>query len=213
MSETALKQLTNLFHDTHARLSQMAARSINTSLVVRNWLYGWYIVEFEQGAASRQELYGKALIDQLAKSLATRGIKGISPTNLRKCQFYLVFPATDAIQQALSVESLPFKTHYLSILHPNYYRRHKSSMAKPSLISLLKSLATRGIKGISPTNLRKFLQFYLVFPATDAIQQALSVEWLAIAPTQIQQTLSVESSKQPCEPLPSKAFLVELGYE
>jgi predicted nuclease of restriction endonuclease-like (RecB) superfamily len=134
MSETALKQLTNLFHDTHARLSQMAARSINTSLVVRNWLYGWYIVEFEQGAASRQELYGKALIDQLAKSLATREIKGISPTNLRK-----------------------------------------------------------------------FRQFYLAFPATDAIQQALSVEWLAIAPTQIQQTPSVESSKQPCEPLPSKA--------
>jgi hypothetical protein len=142
MSETALKQLTNLFHDTHARLSQMAARSINTSLVVRNWLYGWYIVEFEQGAVSRQALYGKALIDQLAKSLATRGIKGISPTNLRK-----------------------------------------------------------------------FRQFYLAFPVTDAIQQALSVEWLAIAPTQIQQTLSVESSKQPCEPLSSKAFLVELGYE
>lgn len=107
MSETALKQLTNLFHDTHARLSRMAARSINTSLVVRNRLYGWYIVEFEQGADSRQQLYGKALIDQLAKSLATRGIKGISPTNLRKFrQFYLAFPATDAIQQTLSVESL-----------------------------------------------------------------------------------------------------------
>ena len=134
MSDTALKQLTDLFYGTHARLSRMAARSINTSLVVRNWLYGWYIVEFEQGAASRQSLYGKALIDQLAKSLAARGIKGVSPTNLRK-----------------------------------------------------------------------FRQFYLVFPTTDAIQQALSVEWLAIAPTQIQQTLPVESLKQPCEPLSAKA--------
>lgn len=136
MSETALKQLTNLFHDTHARLSLMAARSINTSLVVRNWLYGWYIVEFEQGASSRQELYGKALIDQLAKSLAIRGIKGISPTNLRK-----------------------------------------------------------------------FRLFYLAFPVTDAIQQALSVEWLAIAPAQIQQTVSVESSKQACNLLSSKGEL------
>lgn len=29
-----------------------------TVVVVRNWLFGWYIVEFEKGSTERAELYG-----------------------------------------------------------------------------------------------------------------------------------------------------------
>jgi hypothetical protein len=31
-------------------INNMAARSVDISQVIRNWLFGWYIVEFEQGA-------------------------------------------------------------------------------------------------------------------------------------------------------------------
>jgi len=48
-------------------------------------------------------LYGKALIDRLATTLSDRGLRGVSPTNLRKFRaFYEAFPE---IQQTVSVES------------------------------------------------------------------------------------------------------------
>jgi predicted nuclease of restriction endonuclease-like (RecB) superfamily len=103
MSEFNFEQLTELFQDTHEQLNQIAVRSINTSLVARNWLYGWYIVEFENGGAERAELYGKTLIQRLSKVLADSGIKGMSATNLRSFrQFYQSFQPTPQIQQALA---------------------------------------------------------------------------------------------------------------
>jgi len=86
------QQLLALFKETHLELQQRAARSVDTSLVIRNWLFGWYIVEFEQGGAERSELYGKGLINRLSKELKTLGLKGISSTNLKQCRmFYLAF--------------------------------------------------------------------------------------------------------------------------
>jgi len=115
------QQLLSLFKETHLELQQRAARSVDTSLVIRNWLFGWYIVEFEQGGAERAELYGKRLIDKLSRELKTLGLKGISSTSLRQCRtFYLAYkkigPAVSAqssdarialpeIQQTLSVTS------------------------------------------------------------------------------------------------------------
>ena len=43
------EQLLTLFQETHRELQQRAARSVDIALVVRNWLFGWYIVEFEKG--------------------------------------------------------------------------------------------------------------------------------------------------------------------
>jgi hypothetical protein len=95
--------LVGLLEQTHRALQARAARSVDVVLVVRNWLFGYYIVEFEHGGADRAELYGKALIDRLATSLSGRGLRGISPTNLRKFRaFYEAYPG---IQQTVSVGS------------------------------------------------------------------------------------------------------------
>ena len=92
-----------LFEETNRALQARAARSVDVALVVRNWLFGYYIVEYEQGGADRAQLYGKALIDRLATALSGKGLRGISPTNLRKFRaFYEAYPE---IQQTLSVES------------------------------------------------------------------------------------------------------------
>ena len=70
---------------------------------MRNWLFGWYIVEFEQGGQERTELYGKKLIDILSARLTQSAISGISPTSLRKFrEFYQCYAK---IQQTVSVES------------------------------------------------------------------------------------------------------------
>ena len=97
------ERLVELCRRTHEETRHSAARVIDRSLVVRNWLFGWYIVEFEGGAAARREVYGKELIIRLSDRLRAHGIKGCSPTNLRKCrEFYQVFAE---IQQTASVKS------------------------------------------------------------------------------------------------------------
>lgn len=58
---------------------------------MRNWLFGWYIVEYEQKGADRAN-YGAQLIPNLAKKLKGQ-IKGSSFTNLNLCrQFYQSYP-------------------------------------------------------------------------------------------------------------------------
>ena len=40
--------LVQALSSTHQQLQTQAARSVDTALVVRNWLFGWHIVEFER---------------------------------------------------------------------------------------------------------------------------------------------------------------------
>lgn len=81
-----LDELLGALAHTHTLLQQQAARSVDLALVVRNWLFGRHIVEFEDGAASRAELYGKRLLDNLAKQLTERLGPGFSKRNLEQCR-------------------------------------------------------------------------------------------------------------------------------
>ena len=102
MSE--FENLATTFQVTQDALHRHSARAVDSALVVRNWLFGWYLVEFENASASRADLYGKELINKLAKRLKEKGLQGISPTNLRK--FREFFQAYPEIQRATSVTSL-----------------------------------------------------------------------------------------------------------
>ena len=102
MSE--FENLATTFQVTQDALLRHSARAVDSALVVRNWLFGWYLVEFENASASRADLYGKELINKLAKRLKEKGLQGISPTNLRKFrEFYQAYPE---IQRATSVTLL-----------------------------------------------------------------------------------------------------------
>jgi predicted nuclease of restriction endonuclease-like (RecB) superfamily len=98
------ENLATTFQVTQDALLRHSARAVDSALVVRNWLFGWYLVEFENASASRADLYGKELINKLAKRLKEKGLQGISPTNLRK--FREFFQAYPEIQRATSVTSL-----------------------------------------------------------------------------------------------------------
>lgn len=98
------EQLLTLFKETHQELQKRAARSVDISLVIRNWLFGWYIVEFEQGKATRSELYGKKLIDRLSSELKASGLTGASATSLKQCRAF--YNAYSEIRQALPDQSL-----------------------------------------------------------------------------------------------------------
>ncbi len=67
-------------------------RQVNTALTLRNWVIGYYIVEYEQKGEDRAE-YGKRLVRNICALLREAGIKGLSFTILHTCkQFYQAYP-------------------------------------------------------------------------------------------------------------------------
>ena len=107
------KELTTLCFSTHEKMQQRAAYTVNISLVIRNWLFGCYISEFEQKGENRAG-YGKKLINKLSDTLQQQGIKGVSATNLKQCRsFYLSY---QAISQTLSDQSLSIHSERTNFL-------------------------------------------------------------------------------------------------
>ncbi|MDP1652015.1 MAG: PDDEXK nuclease domain-containing protein [Rhodocyclaceae bacterium] len=87
----------------HLSLADQAARAVNVSLTLRNWLVGAYIQEYEQRGADRAQ-YGEALLDRLSQALAEQGAVRYHPRELRRCRtFYLAYPE---IRGTLSPESV-----------------------------------------------------------------------------------------------------------
>ncbi|MBK8090890.1 MAG: DUF1016 family protein [Verrucomicrobiaceae bacterium] len=77
-------------------------RAVDFAQVQTCWGVGRYIVEFEQGGASKSE-YGSKLLPRLADSLMVDFGKGFDASNLNKMrQFYLAFPILDTVCPKLS---------------------------------------------------------------------------------------------------------------
>ena len=86
----------------HRALAEQAARAVNISLTLRNWLVGAYIREYEQQGVDRAQ-YGEALLDRLSQALATTGTVSYHPRELRRCRaFYIAYPE---IRGAVSPET------------------------------------------------------------------------------------------------------------
>lgn len=81
----------NLIQDA---LQAQAAHAVNLSLTARNWLVGYYIVEFEQHGEDRAK-YGEKLLDRLSERLNQRGF------NLRRLRdyrhVYKVYPSLGSV--------------------------------------------------------------------------------------------------------------------
>lgn len=76
----------------HHTLQKRAVSALNQQLVIRNWLIGFYIVEFEQNGEERAK-YGENLIRMLAKDLTQKGVKGMSNNSIKDFrQFYNTYP-------------------------------------------------------------------------------------------------------------------------
>lgn len=81
--------LINSIKETHFGFQLQAVKAVNLSLTIRNWLIGFYIVEFEQKGKERAK-YGDKLLNNLAESVQ---IEGLSVTTLKlNRQFFLTYP-------------------------------------------------------------------------------------------------------------------------
>jgi len=98
-------QLLKAIDTASQHLLGRAAAAVNQALVIRNWLIGAYIVEFEQHGEDRAK-YGARLLETLASDLTARRVKGMGVSILeRSRRFYLLYPALRAaIPQSLIAE-------------------------------------------------------------------------------------------------------------
>ncbi len=83
-------KLISTIEQVHGQLQTAAVNAVNQALTVRNWLIGYYIVEFEQNGEDRA-IYGDRLIEKLTEKL--NHIKGIDERALRRFRlFYIIYP-------------------------------------------------------------------------------------------------------------------------
>ena len=95
------EQLVTAIDEASQSLLGRAAQAVNQALVVRNWIIGLHLVEFEQSGEDRAR-YGEKLLVNLAGDLKAKGLKGLGVTALQDCrQFYRNYPG---IQQTVSGE-------------------------------------------------------------------------------------------------------------
>ena len=91
-------QLVELIQATHSALQARAAAAVDRSLCVRNWLFGMYIVEFEQRGAERAQ-YGARVVRKLADEFKRRKQRGFSYRSLELFKkFYVTY--RDILQTA-----------------------------------------------------------------------------------------------------------------
>lgn len=108
----------NLLVDTSTIIESAknaAYRSVNVVLVKRNWLLGKRIAEEQLGNQTREELYGKNVIENLAQQLTSEYGSGFDFSSLYKyVRFYQCFPN---ILDAESPKSFLLTwTHYRTLL-------------------------------------------------------------------------------------------------
>jgi hypothetical protein len=103
------------------RSAAVASRAVNVSLTLRNWLVGFYIVEYEQNGTDRAK-YGERLLENLSAALGEKGVSRVEERELRRYRrFYLVYPQ---IRESLTPEMRP--------LHPVPSRTQRKIRETPS---------------------------------------------------------------------------------
>ncbi len=110
-----IKDLSKVLEGIHTQLLQHASRAINLSLTLRNWLFGYFIQEYEQNGSDRAK-YGERVIHNLAEVLEKAHVPAASVRHLRLCrQFYQSYPQ---IQQTVfaKLEKIYKNNHLKSVM-------------------------------------------------------------------------------------------------
>ncbi len=101
-------ELVKSVENVHNNIFDSAVRAVNRLATIRNYIIGYYIVEYEQNGKDRA-IYGSKLIKNLAERVQG---KGLNETLLKNCRrFYLVYPQIkDYLQGKSPTPSDKFET-------------------------------------------------------------------------------------------------------
>lgn len=85
-----ISDLILLLTETQNFFQKQVQKQVNTALTLRNWLFGFYIYEYEMNGLDRAE-YGKGVMKEVARKCSH--IKGLSESNLYLFrQFFIEYP-------------------------------------------------------------------------------------------------------------------------
>lgn len=113
-----LEQLITTIHKTNEYFLKQVQKQVNTAFTFRNWIFGFYLVQYEQQGKDRAA-YGKQIYKAIAAKLKSKGLKSLGERNLYLCKdFYSAYPE---ILQTVSAKS------YLSDFQPNEIRQTLST--------------------------------------------------------------------------------------
>lgn len=121
------KELIYTLQEVNRKFQQGAIRAVNTSLTIRNWLLGFYIVEFEQNGKDRAE-YGEFLLLKISAEMKRHKILNTNERELRRFrQFYAIYSSARhylmnqiSIRELINPELEVSENHYQRILHQTY---------------------------------------------------------------------------------------------
>ena len=87
-----IEELVSVIGETQQYFKLQASKQVDTALTLRNWLFGYYIAEYELNGADRAD-YGVKLFKEIAKRLEQQGFKQIRERHLYLCKnFYHMYP-------------------------------------------------------------------------------------------------------------------------
>lgn len=110
--------LLNNILQTHSALQRSAVKAINRHITIRNWLIGYYIVEFEQKGEDRAT-YGTQLLTELAAALSEKSISNVHERELRRYRLfyqtytYLATAFSSFLNSELKWDTFPVLNEYL----------------------------------------------------------------------------------------------------
>lgn len=152
--------LVTSIEQTHSHFKQQATKAVNVSLTLRNWLIGYYIVEFEQKGEDRAT-YGDKLFDTLSTRL--KYIKGIDRRSLYRFKdFYLLYPQVGQYlrseQNANSISEF-FSSPIVGTATPLLEISQKVGTVNPQSGNNLLVPAKKLIHNLSYSHIEQLLQF------------------------------------------------------
>jgi len=87
-----IEGLVSVIGETQHYFKLQASKQVDTALTLRNWLFGYYIAEYELNGADRAE-YGSKLFKEITTRLERQGFKQIRERHLYVCKdFYQAYP-------------------------------------------------------------------------------------------------------------------------
>jgi uncharacterized protein DUF1016 len=108
--------LVSAITQTHDRAQRQAAQAVNVALTLRNWLIGYYLVEYEQHGNDRAQ-YGARLLEKLARDLQRRVGRGFTKRSL---ELFRLFYMRYSIAKILFSQSNPSLTEIPGISPPPF---------------------------------------------------------------------------------------------
>lgn len=117
----------------HQQAQAGASGAVNRHLILRNWLIGAYLVEFEQNGEDRAK-YGERLLERVAADLRRKAVSGCSRQMLQRMRiFYLLYPQvrSEISSPPVSISAIPLSINALEICSPLVSKSQASAPGQP----------------------------------------------------------------------------------